>query len=410
MKKSQIIYSYLLVYLLLLFHAGFVFTESYSRYTNILLVVLTAIYLIIFKKKIARFTIFFSITTIILQLFTFILKGLPEPNFYISSVVDIITAAMIVSAIDIKIFKHIFSDINFVICIASLIFFLLFTYNVPLEIFPVIINSNESSAYFAFLTSSRIAWVDYRIQGIYWEPGAFQFFLIISALIDMYNIELTPRNRNLRFFVFLITLFFTYSTTGIICSLFVISLYLYKFNKKPIIVLSLFWGILFFIIIGGIIIEDSYLYYTLFGKLSALNDSFQYGESGNETADTRMGAVVYVVEEFLKSPIVGIGLSGHEALARRGLNLTTFTPISLFAEYGIFLGLFHMIGLLKLMLLQNKRVVEACLVLAASILCTISEQFAFNPILMCFSLYGYIGFKFSDVGNIYRKKMILYGT
>ena len=393
MKKFQVIYSYLLVYLLLLFQAGFVFCELYSRYTNILLLLLTAIYMIAYKKKIAKATVLFSITTIILQLVTFILKGFPELNLYLSTVVDVLTTAMIVSALDIKTFKTTFSNINFVICIASLIFYLLFIFNVPLSIFPVITSHSGTDAYFAFLTTSRMEWANYRLQGIYWEPGAFQFFLIISALFDMYNRELPPWRRNMRFFVFLITIFLTYSTTGIICSLFVATLYSYKFSRNPIIVISLFWGVIFFVIIGEMIIEGSFLYYSLFGKLSALNDSLLYGESGNETADTRMGAVIYVMEEFIKSPIVGIGLSGHKALAQRGLNLTTFTPISLFAEYGIFLGSVHIVGLLKLMQLRKKHIIEASLVLVITILCTISEQFAFNPILMCLCLYGYIGCK-----------------
>ena len=140
------------------------------------------------------------------------------------------------------------------------------------------------------------------------------------------------------------------------------------------------------------IAEGSYLYYSLFGKMEDVNDSYINGGSGNSTADTRVFSLIFTLDEFIKSPIVGIGLEGHENMAKRGLGGggATITPLLLFANFGILMGLIHTIGIVKAMELRQKKIIEATLVLLIPILSTMSEQLAFNPILMSISMYGYL--------------------
>ena len=192
--------------------------------------------------------------------------------------------------------------------------------------------------------------------------------------------------------MFLVTLAFTFSTTGIFCGLLLIILFLYKFSKNRAVSISVFGFLIFAILSYGMIAEGSYLYYSLFGKMEDVNDSYINGGSGNSTADTRVFSLIFTLDEFIKSPIVGIGLEGHENMAKRGLGGggATITPLLLFANFGILMGLIHTIGIVKAMELRQKKIIEATLVLLIPILSTMSEQLAFNPILMSISMYGYL--------------------
>ena len=394
--KSSKFYSYLIIYLLLLFKAGFFFVESFARYTNIFLMVLVFWYLTVKRRGLNKVAVIFAALTIFLELLTFVLKGFPEVEFFISCIVNLVLVVLVVSSIDLNHFKCAFSDINYVICIASLICFLLHFIGLPLyQICPLLINSHGEGGYFALFSIPRVEfseWATYRIQGIYWEPGAFQFFIIVSAIIDLYRDSYSGQKRFFRIIIYVLTAILTFSTTGIIGSILVIFLYVYKVRKDTVVPLVTFASFIFLAIIYGLIDEDSYFYYSLFGKLNSINESYAYGSSSNESAEVRMNAFVYVLDEFLNSPIVGIGQSGNVELTRKGVAMTTFTPLNIFAFYGILLGLLHVIGITLVMRLKNKPFLEALLVFFILTLSTVSEQFAFNPILMCFSAYGYAAY------------------
>ena len=379
--------------------------EFYSRFTNIFLLLIVFLLIVFYKRGINRIALAITSITFFLEILTWLSKGLPDIGSCISCIVNIFLTLLVVSAIDWKMFKKCFSDINFFICIFSLICLLLYTINLPIyNHFPLLFNSHGDGGYYAILATPRIefsAWSSYRIQGIYWEPGAFQFFIIVSALIDIYNKDLSRRYTFTRISVYIISLIFTFSTTGIICGFIMTVLYLYNIrdiSKIPLIVFSL---IVICIVSYGVIEEDSFLYYSIFGKIEHLSNSYSYGGSNDVSADVRVNSFISVFNEFIKTPIVGLGESGNALLAERGVTMMTFTPLNLFAFYGIIMGFIHFIGLIKIMDLSNKHLIEAIIVFVVLILSTSSEQFAFNPIIMCFCMYGYMGIHHDNI--VFRK-------
>ena len=139
----------------------------------------------------------------------------------------------------------------------------------------------------------------------------------------------------------------------------------------------------------GVIDQDSFLYYTVIDKIINVGDMYEYGSGNDVSAEVRLNSFTYVLDEFIRSPIVGMGPSGKDNLKELGITMMTFTPLNYFAFYGLLMGIIHVYGLIKVMRLRHKRIIEAVIVLFVLVLSTVSEQFAFNPILMCFSFYGY---------------------
>ncbi len=390
----QNFFSYIVVYFLLLFKAGFFFVETIGRYTNLILLAISIILFIISKSRFINSTIWFAFLTLFCEIITFATMGFPGIEFVLSCTFNVLLVVFIVSAIGKEQFKFIFSNINLVICVISLICFILHYIGLPLyQKFPLLFNSHGEGGYFVILSIPRIEfseWSNYRIQGIYWEPGAFQFFIVISAIFDLFNKNFSGKVKLFRLIVFSVTVLLTFSTTGIIGGLLVVFLYAFKARKRSIIPLVMFLFFLMIAISYKIIDENSYLYYSLFGKLNGIKDSYMYGGSSDVSAETRFNSFVYVLDEYLKSPLVGIGQMGRLELLRRRSVMTTFTPLNMFAFYGTFLGVIHVVGITRFMNLRGKSFLEIIIVIVILILSVASEQFAFNPILMCISAYGYV--------------------
>lgn len=388
---SQKSFSYIIVYLLLLFKAGFFFVEFFNRYTSFLLFGLVVIFFIYFKKNINRTAALLSFVTLFLEFITYIIKGFPGVGNILSNIVNILLACFIVSSINKDSFKRIFSNIIFIICIESLLCFLLYTLGFPLyQKLPLLINSQNDGGYFALFSIPRMEfgmWSNYRIQGIFWEPGAFQFFIIVSAIIDLYDKHILKKNLIFRFLIYAITIFFTFSTTGILCGFILIILFLLKQKNKVYLLAFMFFA--FCLLSYGVIDQDSFLYYTVIDKIINVGDMYEYGSGNDVSAEVRLNSFTYVLDEFIRSPIVGMGPSGKDNLKELGITMMTFTPLNYFAFYGLLMGIIHVYGLIKVMRLRHKRRIEAVIVLFVLVLSTVSEQFAFNPILMCFSFYGY---------------------
>lgn len=125
-----------------------------------------------------------------------------------------------------------------ILAIYSLIFYLL-SWTGLKQIFPVISNVAGTELYngvFAFmLTASDVL---PRNWGVFWEPGAYQAYLCLAILVDMFFLKNTkPYN----FLIFAITIMSTLSTTGIICLGLIMLLYVltvkgnkYKINRRVI--------------------------------------------------------------------------------------------------------------------------------------------------------------------------------
>jgi len=136
-----------------------------------------------------------------------------------------------------------------------------------------------------------------RNQGIFREPGVFQFYLLIALMIELFYFKTT---KKINITIFSITIFSTFSTVGIICYLILISL---KINTRIFVNLLNFKknkyliSILIMIVIAlqnasvGLLVTRS------FDKL--------FGEGENISSAVRFESVFNNLETSIISPIFG---------------------------------------------------------------------------------------------------------
>lgn len=383
---------YLVVYLLLLFKAGFMFYEQYSAISSTLLLLILILVINVRKKKVfkTQFNVFLVIC--LCQLLTYVFCGFPPITKAGAIFVNMITALLVVTLLSYDTFSKCYSDLIFAICLVSLAGHILFMSGLPIiQQLPLLINSKGRSVYFAILAEF---WSEpnngtYRLQGIFWEPGAFQTMIVFAALLDMYKNK--PDRSALRFIVYAITIILTYSTTGYVCVLVFILLAIIRGRKihiSQVLFLGAFVAILCFAIVKLMDMLDGFLYYSTFGKLEMLSNAFQSGESND--ASSRAESVIVPFKFFLKSPIFGIGENGLNSMTKLlGHNMFTCTPLNFIANYGLLCGFICYYGFANILRLKKKSVFEALILIVLLLLTTSSENFSYNPIFVCFILYGY---------------------
>jgi hypothetical protein len=407
-KKSNQIWLYASLYFLLLFKAGFYFQQNLSAITSTFFLVLLLFLYHRFHSKISSKAVLFILLTIFFHHVTYLVKGFPEIASYFLGVFNLVTVLLIVSIIRYNVFRRIFSNVIFAISMAALVCVILEKVGVPLyQYFPILTNSMGVSAYFLGITMvwTQAAYGMYhRAAGIFWEPGAFQAMIIFAMLIDLYSSEMTNKQLAKRYFVHSLTIFFTYSTTGYIGLILVLSVFFVcrtKYGKLSLLLYGLF---AFFAISYLAVHSDGFLQYSAFGKLEEANAAYQTGESN--TASSRIESVIYPLNEFIESPIVGMGVEGREALEiKLGHGMFTCTPINYFSRNGFFCGILHVIGFIGLLRLKGKKTIEKILIIIIPLIATSSEAFTFNPILESFLCYGFIR-GFNSRAYLTRKKHI----
>ena len=307
---------------------------------------------------------------------------------------------LIVSIISIDSFSKYFSNIILLICGVSLVGHLLFISGIPLiHLLPTITNSHGHSVYFAGLAEF---WMDassggYRLQGIFWEPGAFQAMIILAAILDLYKNN--PVKIRFRLLCYAVTLFFTYSTTGYICLLLFFILLMVKGRKMKaslvfiIVSLSLFIVVLVNSLFNRL---EGFLYFSMFGKLELLVEAFKYGDSN--AATSRVDSIILPFKYFLDSPIFGLGERGFDEIYQKvGHNMFTCTAVNYFAYYGVICGIICCIGFANYIRLKSKTFIEAFILIFILLITTGSENFAFNPIFTTFMLYGFVRLKKANI-------------
>lgn len=391
--KREKIRDYLLIYVLLITKAGFFFIETYSGFSSLILLFWLLFYLCKSLVPIQKNQLIITLIILILFSITGLIKGFPEESVLVLFIINLITALLFVSVVQYNEFSKIYSNLIFLICCISIIGQISFNLGIPIvKYFPILTNSKGRSVFFAFLAefwttpSSGV----YRLQGIFWEPGAFQAMIIIAFLFDIYN-NSKIKHKKLRYLSYVFAILLTYSTTGILCLLIFLVLILVKGKKiklKNIILLSSI--IISFLLIIPLLYThlDGFLYYSIFGKIEMLNDTMEYGASNDATS--RYDSIVMPIKYFLQSPILGIGQNGIDKMTTvLGHNMFTCTIVNYFVFYGTLCGIICCRGFLKLIKLRNKSVIEGCLLIILLIVTTATENFAFNPIFTCFILYGY---------------------
>lgn len=284
---------YLIVFFIVILSGSivpFVFTDNYSGFLIMLLMLLIVAWVIVFKnKKIKISNTFMLLFLMISLLLMFLFKQ--EFNYakeYLGMIIRIIIAFGAVMLIDKEIFMKKFVNIIFYISCISIFFYSIgvvfpsFIYELPLIFDDV--GTGFRCLYIYFYQGVNI-W-NFRNTGIFWEPGAFQIFINLALIFEMYYFKSTNKKRMI---IFSLAVISTISTVGISI------LFLVLFNKL-IKMRSNIKYLIMALLIACIMLSGAIE--TLFLAKIGTNNASGVDRWAGQMAD---------IEVFLQSPLFGAG-------------------------------------------------------------------------------------------------------
>lgn len=173
----------------------------------------------------------------------------------------------------------------------------------------------------------------FRNSGFAWEPGAFSAYLNIAILFNMLRTRFQLKN-NVRFWVFVIALATTFSTTGYVLFILLVVFFMYNQSFKKVILLipliTLFGLYLFSLPFMTEKIIDKTEYDTEELVYLSLKYNSQY-------IPQRFESLQIDFIDFLNHPIIGYGGKNEAAWTNQlGANISTISGIgNIMAQFGI---------------------------------------------------------------------------
>ena len=393
-------WDYILVYLLLLLSAGYVFRHNYNRYTIPLFFLLLILTIIKREIRLKYDTLIPAIALIGLIILTAILTGGGDIERYLFFILSTITAYFITQIFSYKKLYRLFSNLIFWICFASIIGWALLELSPSfISAFPTLTNSVGFDAGYLGLTIVNLpSYVGFenRAMGIFWEPGAFQTMIVIAMIGDIFVNDVEKPKR--RYVVYFLALALTMSTTGYICCCVLVVILFVKEKRLgtfQMVLLLTALSIVVALVCFREMLPD-FIQYTLFTKINALLEyrpGAKIGDaSAQKTAYVRMDSIFYPFVEYIKSPIWGIGFAGYDRISKRigYTNMATFSPINYFAYFGVFYALISIKGFFNTVKRMKASRLCKYLVILLVIIAVSSEDFCGGTAcITIFILYGY---------------------
>lgn len=248
--------------------------------------------------------------------------------------------------------------------------------------FPVIISRGSHSycnLFFSVITNNELV---IRNYGLFWEPGAFAFFLCIALYL-----ELIAKNslRLSRVLLLSVAVLSTKSTMGIVA---VGLIYVIFYVNNPFkISAKLQWiSLLLAIVIAfSLFVLPETFWKDVFDKLFVKDNSGMT----NISTQTRYDAIYYMLKEFLNSFTFGIGIEKFIKLQEEYCNnMATATMINWLATYGLVWGTVNIYEFIKFFLLKKSSILSIVLTIVFSCLLISTENFLMNPFIYVLIQYG----------------------
>lgn len=322
-------------------------TNEDNAYTKVPIVFLGILFMYYFSKQVHHNTkqikklSYYLIGVVGLSIFTMLIN-LDFRGGYAVNIVYFVIAFLFVLNYPFKSFVVNFEKVMFVITVYSLS--LLVVYLILGELpFSLITNSKGWTHYNAYLSTypSYSATIYDRLYGPFREPGVYQIFLNIALAFHIY---IEKKISLFRGFVYITAILLTFSTTGYIVLLGILSSWVLssssgKKKKYYLILLLTAFVVLFFT--TDFFASDG----IVFGKFS---------DEGLDSGSTvsRMGSIWGNINIFLHNPIAGVGYTNiesmfHDYCAKNygvGISVSnTNTLLYQFAAMGFFYGLLWLI-------------------------------------------------------------------
>lgn len=240
----------------------------------------------------------------------------------------------------------------------------------------------------------------FRNYGIFWEPGAYQTFLNLALIFEIFITE----NKSLRRgYIYILTIITTLSVTAYIAMAIILLSYIINNEKhklsKPksgdkvkLVVISMVM-----IILALYIMPDSYknqliLKFTIFKNLN---------DTTNISGFVRVNSLITPLRYYINSNLLGIGLNNFIEMTNIAMmGMATFTPINWFTAFGIVWGVICNFFFISHVKLVNGNLTAKALFIIAMFLSISSENYFINPSILIFVFYG--------MNVVFRKRRGIY--
>jgi hypothetical protein len=256
-----------------------------------------------------------------------------------------------------------------------------------IRLFPSTYSRIGRETYDLFFTVSNLKLSPMRNMGFFWEPGAYQTFIVLAIILEIFYVK----QRSIKKLnILALALVSTLSTTGVIAG--ILTLILYYLSKKKKLATKVMKITIVLTIVGAIfLISYPYLpesiQHATLGKFKGI---FTDSTDVNVSAAVRYNSVYYPLVGFVKHPFFGLGFEGlYDFITiNTGYGLATNTPVNWIATYGIFFGAMCYYGVFRLSKILDSSW-STRLVIALTIIITLSsQQFIRNSAILIFIFYG----------------------
>ena len=412
-NKFNKVYLTICVLLFSLFYLSSGFGEVFSNNVELILLAVIDLGVVLLSNR--KLTISPNMLLVLLALIlnTMITTAFwgDETKQIVLTTVYVFSALVFVEGVGFRDFLNSYVKLLYFLCVCSLILWIVFMISPSLiEYLPKVTNSHGIKA------STIIVSTIYqagnvgiaRNQGIFWEPGAFQTYINLALMLTLFCAE-DGKKKTKYIIVYISTIITTFSTAGYSVALILLAVYLLnsmldekkrRSAKHKTLLVFVVLALIFWIIYNNL---SSELQYQLFGKVREYFENSD--KSNNSSTGVRMNSIIYSVQAFLKSPIIGNGVRGmdifKESVGILHSDMGTCTPVNWFSYYGVVFGCIMNYGLFKFSKkITNKTLTRIALFIVILVAIS-SENYFRNPSILIFSL---LGFKATSQNVLVQKK------
>lgn len=303
----------------------------------------------------------------------------------------IISTVFILYIDTITLYKIYNKIIYFIAGYSLLVYILSLTFTKVISAFPLAYDRPGMTVYNLGFTFSHLNEYLIRNMGIFWEPGAFQSYLVLAILIEILNYN---HVNLIKMFVLFIALITTWSTAGIVNLFILLLILVLEKSKFNLMIKILFILIIMLTIYTFYSILPDNLKYATYGKIYHFLNNDR-GFSVVDTASVRYDSIIYPLDSFFKHPIWGVGSGGLSESILTAHTMTTNTVVNWFASYGVIFGSIFTLSIVKFaMLFNNKYKITYFLIFISVILLLSTEQYLRNVSIILVLLSSYkVSFK-----------------
>jgi hypothetical protein len=409
-KYKDKYYSYIMVFILIYMTSSY-YTTVVKRIPGIVIVMslfFAAIISVLLNRK--NMGTNFNSRSFILLLFMFVASVLTcfihgDGIYYYAIILfAVVTGYLITLSYSFNKFANAFIKVMYYISAFSLIiYFAVLIYPSIVDYAPIIGQRGESNVH-NFLFAVALSGAEYnRNYGLFWEPGAFQTYLNLALIFELF---INDKIRMKYIVVFVIAIATTFSTTGYIALLPILLAYI--LNNRIMVqkhkhTYKYYAAIIFVSCVILKLLPDNYAFLA-FGKLNGL---FTDSEISNFSVSVRMNSIIYPFYEFIKSPAIGVGYGKFLSMAAEKLYLMpTCTQINWLAIFGVLWGIPCNYYYLRNNLRFHCGLISKIFLAIALSLILISEDYIIIAFIYVLIFYGAGNIKSYRKGKLYESGIL----